>query len=192
MEACKINNLKRCYVKIFPLTIELNLELRLLTLADSDTQFTLLDQNRQYIGKWLPWVNTATKQEQRDFLLTGLNRYETEGGFACGIWYKPQSENILIGIITAATIETGLLEMSYWLSESYTGKGIMFRCMQKLVITLLAMDKISQIDLVIASPNTASRSLATRLGFQESSILPNDLKLDAQLIDRIIYTLSKA
>lgn len=175
-------------MKLFPLKIDQELELRLLTLADSNAQYALLDRNRNHIGQWEGWAQATTEDEQYAFLSTCLKRYEDELGFACGIWFQ----DTLIGVITAATVALGQLEMSYWLSEDYTRNGIMSQCMQTLCMTLLNLDTISQLNLVVASPNTASRALAIRIGFRESSTIPNDIELNGKYIDRVVYTLSKS
>jgi ribosomal-protein-serine acetyltransferase len=37
------------------------IELRILELQHADEMFNLVDKNREYLSKWLPWVNNSTK-----------------------------------------------------------------------------------------------------------------------------------
>jgi ribosomal-protein-serine acetyltransferase len=165
------------------------IELRLLHPDDIRVHYALLDANRHHIGVYEDWVKTATFDHQQAFLQTCWERYQTGTGFAAAIWYRETRDNphMHVGTLTAATVDYRTVQMSYWLAESQTGKGIATRTVKAASKRLLRAG-VRHVQLVIALANTPSRAVAERANFRLDRIETHDATGGSSPIDRAVYT----
>ncbi|MFV8569872.1 GNAT family N-acetyltransferase [Marinobacter sp. SBS5] len=109
-----------------------SLELKLLSLDHKDELFPLVDSNREHLREWLPWVDaTQSPVDSESFLESAINQFQSGQGPQYAIF----SGSILCGVCGFHPFDlanrTGSL--GYWLSQSYSGKGIMALAVKALV-----------------------------------------------------------
>ncbi|MDN6572610.1 MAG: RimJ/RimL family protein N-acetyltransferase, partial [Staphylococcus equorum] len=81
---------------MFKTKINDNLSLKILEERDTQALFNIVDNSRDYLNEWLPFVKfTKTSEDTKQFIKSGLNQFIENDGFHCGIWYNEQ----LIGVI---------------------------------------------------------------------------------------------
>jgi len=173
---------------IFPLIIDDDLQLRQHTTDMIDLHFTLIEQEREHIGVYEDWALTVTREHQLDWLRDCEARYDNDRGFAAGIWVTEHDEASFVGIISSQIEPNGTVELSYWVAQGYSGKGIVSRTVQAVTAQLLPHPRIVQVQLVIDVDNQASRAVAERCGFQLDHIAKGHGIHQGKLVDRAIYT----
>lgn len=108
-----------------PLVLQVNEDLLLKRLEPSDARplFTLVDQDRDYLRRWLPWVdyNQSVKNTE-EFIQENTNQYFRNRSFQTGIWF----EGNLAGCIGFHHINwpNRSTSIGYWLGEDFQGHGV--------------------------------------------------------------------
>lgn len=147
-----------------------DLHLRPLLRKDSGDLFRLTEHNRQYLRRWLPWLDsTRTLSDTRNFLRSSIGRREAGLGLDCGIFF--QSE--IVGVITFNTLSRFHRNGSigYWLGELYTRRGFMTACVRRLISYGFIDLNLNRIEIRVAVGNRDSQAICDRLGLKEEGIL---------------------
>lgn len=146
-----------------------DISLKALVRSDAITMYRIIDQQRTYLGRWLPFVQfTHHLHDIKAFVETAIADRRADQDFV----YKIVFQGHLIGLI--GTKETDPVnkstELGYWLSEAYQHRGIMTRAVGALVDALFAERRIERIQICCATENTKSIAIPKRLGFQLEGI----------------------
>jgi ribosomal-protein-serine acetyltransferase len=131
--------------------------------------FALVDQEREYLREWLPWVDaTETLDDTLSFIKSSLEQFASNHGFAAGIW----SDGRFAGVI--GTHKLDLLnrkgEIGYWLGRSAQGQGIVTAACRAVVTHLLGDMDLNRVEIHCAVGNDKSCAVALRLGFTEEGM----------------------
>jgi ribosomal-protein-serine acetyltransferase len=154
---------------MFRAQVSENVYLQLLEERHAAELFSLIDQDRAYLRKWLPWVDaTETVEDTLSFIRSSLEQFASNKGFVAGIW----SEQRLCGVI--GTHKLDLLnrkgEIGYWLGKSVQGRGIMTSACRAVVTYLLGDLALNRVEIHCARENEKSCEVARRLGFTEEGL----------------------
>lgn len=100
----------------------------------------------------------------------------------------------LVGNISFNIINHNLkmVEIGYWLSETYQGNGIITRAVSKLIDVAFSDLAIEKIQISVGTDNLPSRKVCERLGMKLEGIISNSENLNGRIIDHVIYGLSRA
>lgn len=145
------------------LAVDDSVELRLQTVDDAEIEWSLVSANLEYLSKWVEWATPdyTFTQVQSD-MADNLSKFESGQMYAMGIYVNDE----LVGNVDVRNIEDGKsAEVGYLLAESFTGRGIMTKCVQALMNFAQAKHDIRTFYLNTYIDNQASRKLAERLGF---------------------------
>jgi len=170
----------------FRLPIDEDLELRLLELKDAEKQLYLVQENRQYLRQWLPWVDgTNTLKDMQGFIETSREQIAGNQGVQAGIWYQGE----LTGIIGQHQIDWNnrSTSLGYWLGEGSTGKGIMTRACRALVTYSLKDLGLHRVEIRCAENNQKSRGIPERLGFVREGITRESEWLYDHYVSHVVY-----
>jgi ribosomal-protein-serine acetyltransferase len=131
--------------------------------------FSLVDQEREYLRQWLPWVDaTENLDDTLSFIKSSLEQFSSNHGFAAGIW----SDGRFAGVI--GTHKLDLLnrkgEIGYWLGRSVQGQGIVTAACRAVVTHLLGEMDLNRVEIHCAVGNEKSCAVAQRLGFTEEGL----------------------
>ncbi|MBB3111789.1 ribosomal-protein-serine acetyltransferase [Paenibacillus phyllosphaerae] len=140
-----------------------SLEIRLIDLKDSERVFYLIDNSREHLRKWLPWLDeTVEVKNTEEYIKLSIKAKEQNLGLQLVIM---NSE--IVGIVGFNLIDwpnkTGYV--GYWLGEEYQGNGIMLHVVKSLVTYAFDERKLNRIDIRIAVENMKSRAIPEQLGF---------------------------
>ncbi|SDP12817.1 ribosomal-protein-serine acetyltransferase [Paenibacillus sp. yr247] len=155
---------------MFTCKIREELELKILEVRYADALYHLVNQNREHLAKWLPWVDKTTKVEDTiAYIEFELSRFAKNNGFSCGIFYQ----NEIVGCIGLHEINWGNKKTSigYWLAEGYQGKGIMTdacRCIINYAWNELSLNRI---EIRARTDNFKSRAIPMRLNFKHEGTI---------------------
>lgn len=171
---------------VLPLQIDRDLALRAIGEADAEALFALIDQNRDHLRAWLPWLDANTSIEQtRSFIRSVLEQDEQGLGFCCTVVVRGR----LVGIIGYKPIQWAdrSVEIGYWLDRDAVGRGYMTRSCRELVEHAFAGLGLRQVRIRVAVGNLRSRAIPERLGFTPECVIANAEWLYDHSVDHILY-----
>ena len=71
------------------ISIDQETDLRIYEERHSQEVAELVDQNRAYLRKWLPWVdNSRTVEDNKAFIRSSVQQFAHNEGFQTGIWNR--------------------------------------------------------------------------------------------------------
>ncbi|MFV0531611.1 MAG: GNAT family N-acetyltransferase [Flavobacteriales bacterium] len=149
--------------------IDSDIEIRLLKLSDSIDIFRTIDSQREYLGKWLPFVeHTKELKDTEDFVKSVVNIPHNKQEYIFTI--RKQDE--FVGLIGLKTIdnENKKTEIGYWLSEKFQKQGIITKSVRKLCEFAFHELHLNRIQIKCAVRNESSKNIPKKLGFKLEGI----------------------
>lgn len=174
------------------LRVDSEIQLRRLQLSDADDIFKIIDSQRKYLGKWLPFVDkTEDVSSIKEFISYVRSKPEERSEFA----YSIRKNDELVGLIDIKT--TDLLskktEIGYWLSEDFQRQGIMTRSVQRICEYAFNDLNLNRVQIKCATGNMASKNIAKKLGFKLEGIeRDGELLSNNEYVDLEIYSKLKS
>jgi ribosomal-protein-serine acetyltransferase len=148
--------------------VKKDLFLRQLTPDDAQQMFALVAANREFLRRYLSWVDTTLSESDTLNFITSAARESQEGiTRPFGIWFQER----LIGHVSLMNIvEAHQAEIGYWLSQSEGGKGIMTLAIHALCDYAFNTLQLERLLIRARVGNDPSASIARRLGFVSEGI----------------------
>lgn len=147
---------------------------------------TLVNNQRDYLGEWLPWVANNNEEAYKAFVHFTMHHYADDKALHTHIIYKGD----IVGSVSLNTINATLkkVEIGYWLSYDYQGRGIMTKAVH--AIMKIAKDVYdAQVAIIKAAEhNLPSRRVAERLGFTYDGVIANNELVNGQILNHVIYS----
>jgi ribosomal-protein-serine acetyltransferase len=171
-------------------TVNDDIELKLLRKNDAEKLFQLVNSCREYLRKWLPWVDaTKSCEDTKVFIQNTIKQFASNDGFQVGIWYK----NELAGVIgyNGMNRKSNSIKIGYWLGEKFIRKGIMTKVCKVFVDYAFTDLNVNQVEIRCAVDNHKSRAIPEKLGFTNKEVLNNSEWLYDHYVNHIIYVISK-
>ncbi len=152
---------------MFTYQFDTKIHTRLMQPADAETFYRLIDENRAYIGRWIPWAEGETLEARVQTIELTLN-YPASGFCDVGIWCDETLAGVvglhgLNPIIRSATFH-------YYLAEAYQGKGLITRTCRAMVDELFGSGDFNRLEINVVTANTRSMAIPARLGFQREGV----------------------
>ena len=143
--------------------------IRIIQYTDAEQLWELVDSNRDYLKKWLPWLDANISiDDTRAFIAESLKGYSEQlsmvhviiDELVCGVCgFNSINRNIKAGYI------------GYWIAENRQGRGIITESCRELEEIGFNKLKLNKIEIHVAQENTPSRKVAERLGYVETGIV---------------------
>lgn len=172
----------------FKLTVDDNLSLVIPEVDNAPEIFTLIDEDRQHLRTWLPWVDSTTTVED-----TRKNLADRIAGFAT----KKQASfyGIYNGEFAASvgfiTLKDGEGEIGYWLLSQYGGKGLMTSFVKACIAYGFTTLNLHTIVIKCGAGNTKSAGIPKRLDFTQSDTTEPDRIRNGTNQPTLVFTLTK-
>ena len=162
--------------------------LALLNYEHKDELFRLLDKNRGHLREWLPWVDTnTTSADTETFIQSVIAQYNSGRGPQYVIYHV----SIMCGVCGFLPIDRinrgGMI--GYWLSQEFSGQGIMTGSVRKLLKVGFDDYNLNRIEIACATENFKSRAIPERLGFKLEGVLRGRENLYGKYVDHAIYSM---
>lgn len=150
--------------------IDDQLELQLINERHVAEGFALIDANRLYLRRFLPWVDHMLSAETfRNYVIKCGQQHKNGTDFGYMIFYEGHiAGRIGIHHIDYAN-KTGAI--GYWLAEDQQKKGIVSGCARQIITESFNQLRLNRIELKCATENLGSKAIAERLGFRYEGIL---------------------
>lgn len=174
--------------QILACQIDQHLVLRPFELQDADALFKLVDNNRDYLRQWLPWLDSnQTVGDSLEFIRSSHHRANHNNGFASAICF----DNKLVGIIGLHDIrwEDRLSGIGYWLAEPHQGKGIITRACKAVLGYGFTTLNLNRLEIRCATENIRSQAVAKRLGLVYEGTLQDAAWLYDHFVDLQVYSM---
>ena len=146
------------------LKIDTEIELKQLEQSDSRDIFKTIDSQREYLGKWLPFVEfTKEISDTEKFVDSVVNAPEDKFEYVFAI----RKQNKFIGLIGFKDTDklNKKTEIGYWLSEKYQKQGIVTKSVESLCDFAFNKQGINRIQIKCAAENKPSIKIPQKLGF---------------------------
>ena len=169
--------------------IDDHIELKPIDISDAPYIFETIDNEREYLRKWLPFVDkTYSYSDSLYFVNSILSIPEEYREPIFSIYFDHQFAGI-IGF-RGSDITNKKTEIGYWLSQYAQGKGIMIQSVAKLIEHAFGELDMNRIQIKVAVGNDKSRRIPEKLGFQMEGIeRDGELLVDNVFTDIAVYSL---
>lgn len=153
--------------------------------------FEAIDRDRDFLRKWLPFVDDTREVSDTEKFLRQVDR-DSENGTAeiFSVWYREEFAG-LIGFNTIDRINRKA-EIGYWLVEKMQGKGIITTSASLLIRYGFNQLKINRIQIKTAVGNQKSAAIPMRLGFVFEGIERSGERHHNQYFDLRVYSRLKS
>jgi ribosomal-protein-serine acetyltransferase len=162
--------------------VQEDIELRQIEISDSEDIFQAIDTQREYLGKWLPFVElTKEKSDTEKFVDSLVNAPIDRFEYVFTI----RKLNKFVGLIGFKDTDkfNKKTELGYWLSEEYQKQGIITNSVETLCNFAFQELGINRIQIKCACGNKASIKIPKRLGFKFEGI-----EREGELLSSSVFT----
>lgn len=152
------------------IVIDDELELLALDVDSAEALFEATNSSREYLAKYLPWVNdTTTVEDSRAFIESVQEKRANGEEYGFGIILNGQ----VVGHISLMHVKRKdgkFPEIGYWITESAAGKGVTTKAAR--AVTQLGLEDL-RLDLILIradDSNGASNWIAKSLGYYKDEV----------------------
>ena len=145
------------------LMVEDGLELLAPIEGDARELFVTVDENREYLREWLPWLDDVNSVDDE---LAMIRRIRDDKNFN---WiYLIRKYGELVGVVSLNWVDwdNRSFGLGYWVSESSSGRGIITKSCRRVIEHCFVDLKLHRSVIEVAVDNHPSRAVAERLGLR--------------------------
>jgi len=171
--------------------IDENLRLEKLNHSHASGIFNLINSNREYLRKWLTFVDTTKSVKDTENYISYIDELSNNQNAetVISILYKGK----LIGIIGLKKVDWAnrITEIGYWLGEQYQGRGIITKSCCAVINYAFDQMGVNRIEIKCGVGNERSRHVPQRLEFKFEGIEREGELVNGQYIDLEVYSILK-
>lgn len=169
------------------MNIEISDQIKLSLLADSDASqmLKLIDDNRDTLGRYLPWVDAVIDMPSaKEFI-----DQRVSNGLPGAQWFKVIVNGELCGMfgIKSFDPETGIAEVGYILAEGMQGKGVIGNIICGMCGYIKDQIGATIMEFRCLAPNQPSINVALRLGASLTQTIPDFMVLAGESQSLNVY-----
>ncbi|WP_114784082.1 GNAT family N-acetyltransferase [Botryobacter ruber] len=171
------------------LPIEENFFLRDITLDDAPAIYHIIENTREYLRKWLPFIGYSDSvTDAEEFIISVTGKRPTQD-----MVFTMVFNNEIVGIVGYKNINAlnHKLEIAYWLHDDFRGKGITSRACSKLVEYAFTKLRMNRVQIKVAVDNEASKRIPLKLGFTREGVEREGECFGDAYADMEVYSLLK-
>ena len=157
---------------------------------DAPAVYALIDQDREYLREWLPFIDaTHAEDDTLTFIRASLEQFSTNEGFAAGLWRGEQ----VIGVIGTKKIDwlNRRVEVGYWIGRAFQGQGIMTDACRAVVDYLFRKLELNRVEIHCATGNSKSAAIPRRLGFTLEGTRREAELVNGKFLDLLVFSMLK-
>jgi ribosomal-protein-serine acetyltransferase len=162
-------------------------DLRLLEEADAEELYRLIDANRAYLARWMPWAADQTLIGTLEFIRLTRRQAAATDGFQAALI----SGGAIVGMAGFHGVNWPhrSTTIGYWLDEAHQGRGLMTRAVRTLIDHAFGEFGLHRVEIRAATDNHRSRAIPERLGFREEGVQREAERIGERFNDLAIYGL---
>jgi ribosomal-protein-serine acetyltransferase len=161
--------------------------LRLLEEPDAQKLYAVIEANREYLARWMPWAAGQTLQDTLAFIQRTREQLASNDGFQTAVVEDGQ----IVGVVGfhGVSWDHRSTSVGYWLAESAQGRGTMTRAVQVLIEHAFMVWRLHRVEIRAAVDNARSRAIPERLGFVQEGVLRAAERIGERYIDQVVYAM---
>jgi len=146
------------------LAIDENISLYLKTSNSYEEFVQVMAENIEHLSRWLPWAKSPPDESSIEHYSQAQAKKQNNESVDWDIYAGDE----LVGAVGVMQRDPDrvVLEIGYWLIERQTGKGIITKCVNKIVDLLFNEIEAPLIEIGADFKNNKSRAVPERCGFQ--------------------------
>lgn len=163
-------------------------ELKLLELEHADELFALVDRNREYLRKHLPWLDmNRTVEDLKRYISMTLEQRKDSQNLVTGIWFQ----GAMAGIISHHPIDwkNQRASLGYWISEDLQGKGLITDACRAYLAHAFEILKLHRVEIHCGTTNEKSQAVPKRLGMKHEGTLREAENLYGRYVSHHLYAM---
>jgi ribosomal-protein-serine acetyltransferase len=164
--------------------------LRVLEEPDTDELYALIDANRDYLARWLPWAGDQTREGTLELIRAARRQLVDSNGFQAAI----VDGGRIVGVIGFHGIDWHhrCTSIGYWLSQDAQGRGTMTDAVRAMLNHALSVWGLNRVEIRASVENERSRALIERLGFHYEGAARQAFRLADGYHDDAVYSMLAA
>lgn len=170
------------------LVISEAIEMQLLSMSHKDELFGLVDENREHLREWLPWVDANTSPEDTEsFVNSVVSQRDSGRGPQYAVFYN----SAMCGVcgFHPFDVVNRIGSIGYWLSRAHSGKGIITSSVKSLLGMGFREYGLNRIEIACATSNARSRAIPERLNFTFEGVLREREYLYGEYVNHALYSI---
>lgn len=173
------------------ISVDDDIRLELIHFSHAAATFELIDQNREHLRQWLPWVDYMISKKHFEAYIDRCEKQHLAGTDLGYIIFYQEAVAGRIGLHNMQP-ENKTAEIGYWLGASFQKKGIINRSADAVLHLAFRQLNIHRIELKCAVGNTASAAIANRLNFVKEGVLREAQWVNDRFVDIVLFSLLKS
>ena len=156
--------------------------------GDAQELFAIVDENRAYLRKWLPWLDDVKSVDDEISLIRSLSEKKNDDF----TFYIIRQFGNLVGVISLNWVDWSnrSFGLGYWVSQSSSGQGIITKACSRLMEHCFDDLKLHRSVIEAAVDNYPSRAVAERLGMRIEGISKDREWLYDHFTDSSLYAIT--
>ena len=159
--------------------------LRRYRMEDLDGLWSAVEEERDRIGPWMPWVeHTVSKDDERPWLERVTSDRDSTGGLS--IWVEGE----FAGGTGLIADEFGIsAEIGYWIRSRFEGRGLVTRACEALITYGFEGLGVHRVVIRAGTENARSRAIPERLGFTFEGVAREEGRGTGGFYDLAVYSI---
>lgn len=173
------------------LSVSESIVLELIDDHHAEPLLDLLNNNREHLKEWLPWVgNMRSVGDFKRYITMSKKKQDDKMELGFVILY----EGVVAGRIGLHYFDhqNKICAVGYWLGKEFVGKGIITSSCKRLIELAFSQLDFNRIEIKCGVGNDKSAAIPERLGFTREGVLRQAELVNGKLIDLNLYSLLKA
>jgi len=137
--------------------------LRLLEERDAPELDAVVEANREYLARWMPWAADNTEQDTLDYIRRVRKQLADNDGLTTAITVDGRIAGS-VGMVSVSWRDLST-EIGYWLAAEHQGRGIMTAAVRAYLDYAFDTLELNRVGVKAAIKNARSRAVPERLGF---------------------------
>ena len=175
---------------MFRLKVDEDIELELVNTFRTEEIYDVAMKNKERLEPWVLWIKGANIDNMNEFYEDMLKKYVKKRAFCCFVIYQGNFAGV-VDISAKGGYGTKYGEIGYWLSGDYEKRGIMTKCVSKIIDLGFEHLDINSAVIRCASKNKNSCAIPKRLGFSLDGKIRGQLIVDNKEDTMHIWTLMR-
>ncbi len=161
--------------------------LRLLEESDGEELDAVVQTNREYLARWMPWAAGQTGQETLEFIRSTRRQLAENQGFHLAI----VEAGGIVGVIGFHRLDwpNRSTSIGYWIAESSQRRGTVTAAVRAITDYAFREWQLNRVEIRAGLENHRSRAVPARLGFVEEGVLREAERVGNGYMDHVVYSM---
>lgn len=154
----------------------------------AEALFELVDNNREHLSRFLPWVgNMQSVENFNNYIRMCEQQYEQQTDVSFVIFYNGEAAG-RIGLHYIHT-HNKIGAIGYWLGKQFEGKGIVLHACKAIIEFGFKQLGLHRIEIKAAVKNSRSQAVPKKLNFIKEGILREAEWVNGEFHDLYLYSI---